>query len=208
MPKVLPRRQEASAHRRNAILKAARAVFARQGYQGTGVEDIAVQAGIAKGTLYLYFPSKEQIYFAALVEDARRLDVETRDAMIAAADWREAIRAYVMVRLRYFDVHSDFLRIFVAEFRSMCILGRPLNAELFRLIEDGVAQLAQVLAAASARHQMRPVDPELVALTVADLTRGLMERRLRQWGRSLGPGDADFALDLICRGLEPSHPPD
>ena len=203
MSEVLPRRKEASAIRRSAILDAARTVFARQGYDRTVVEDIAAQAGIGKGTLYLYFPSKEQIYFAALVEDARRLDTETREAMTGAANWREAIRAYVMVRMRYFDAHSDFLRIFVTEFRSMCIFGKPLNAELFRLLEDGVAQLAQVLAVAAARQEIRPVDPELAATTVADITRGLMERRLRQWGRPLASGDADFAVDLLCRGLEP-----
>lgn len=105
-------RKEASAKRRSEILQAARTVFARQGYAKTVVEDIASQAGIGKGTLYLYFPSKEQIYFAALLEDARRLDAETRDAMARAATWREAVAAYLMVRLRYVEEHGDFLRIF------------------------------------------------------------------------------------------------
>jgi hypothetical protein len=45
------------------------------------------------------------------------------------------------------------------------------------------------------------VDPELAAMTVTDITRGLMERRLRQQvGRSTEE-DAKFALDLLCRGL-------
>src|SRR5215813_14932917 len=92
-------RKQASAQRRAAILEAARTVFSRQGYADTVVEDIAAQAGIGKGTLYLYFPSKEQIYFAALLDDARRLDKETREAMSSAATWREAVAAYVMVRL-------------------------------------------------------------------------------------------------------------
>jgi len=188
--------------RRAAILQAARTVFASQGYAETVVEDIAAQAGIGKGTLYLYFPSKEQIYFAALLDDARRLDKETREAMSSAATWREAVGAYVMVRLRYLAEHGDFLRIFLTELCSMCMLGRPLNGELFRLVEDGEAQLAQVFAAAVARGEIRPVDPELAAMTVSDLTRGLMERRLREWGRSFDPHDAEFALDLLYRGLK------
>src|SRR5438552_8364751 len=97
------RRQEASELRRLAILQAARTVFARQGYANTVVEDIAAQAGIGKGTLYLYFPSKEQIYLAALLEEARRLDANSRDAMAAAATWRGKLRAFVEMRLRYFD---------------------------------------------------------------------------------------------------------
>ena len=78
-------RKVATEQRRSAILQAARTVFARQGYAYTVVEDIANQAGLGKGTLYLYFPSKEQIYLAALLEEARQLDADSRAAMSAAA---------------------------------------------------------------------------------------------------------------------------
>jgi AcrR family transcriptional regulator len=190
------------AHRRSAILRAARTVFAREGYANTVVDDIAVEAGIGKGTLYLYFPSKEQIYIAALIEDARRLEGDSRQAMAAARSWQEMLRAYVEVRLRYFDAHQDFLRIYMTEFRGMCIQGKPMHAELYQLIQEGEAQLARMFAAASAAGEMRAVDPELAALAVSDLTRGLMERRLRKWGRPVGPADTEFALDLLCRAFE------
>src|SRR4051812_10415881 len=105
-------RKAASEQRRCAILQAARAVFARQGYANTVVDDIAAQAGIAKGTLYLYFPSKEQIYLAAVLEDARKLDADSRAAMSAAESWQEKLGAYLRVRVEYFERHQDFLRIY------------------------------------------------------------------------------------------------
>lgn len=196
------KRQEASALRRRAILQAARAVFARQGYANTVVDDIARQADIGKGTLYLYFPSKEQIYLAALLEDAHRLDEETRTAMAAAQTWHDKLRAYIEVRLRYFDEHQDFVRIYLTEFRSMCMQGKPMQSELYRLSEQGEAQLAQMFAAAAARHEIRPIDPEMAAATVTELTRGLMERRLRHSARPSGPAEREFALDLLRRALE------
>src|SRR5689334_14308129 len=128
-------RKEATAQRRSSILQAARAVFARQGYADTVVEDIAAQAGIGKGTLYLYFPSKEQIYLAALLEQARQLDADTRAAVNAAATWREKLAAYFEVRSRYFQAHQDFLRIYMTEFRGMCIQGKPLAAEFIHLVQ-------------------------------------------------------------------------
>jgi AcrR family transcriptional regulator len=187
--------------RRLAILGAARKVFASQGYADTVVDDIAAQAGIGKGTLYLYFPSKEQIYLAALLDDARELDRLTREAMAAAPDWQDKVRAYMDVRLRYFDTHQDFVRIYITEFRSMCMQGKPLASELHHLVQQGEAQLAQLFAAAAARGEVRPVDPELAAMTVSDLTRGLMERQLRGWSGTAGPADAAFALDVMCRAL-------
>jgi AcrR family transcriptional regulator len=201
MSEISPSRKLATEQRRGSILQAARAVFARQGYANTVVDDIAAQAGIAKGTVYLYFPSKEQIYLAALLDEARQLDADSRAAMNSAATWRDKLSAYLRVRLDYFEAHQDFLRIYMTEFRGMCMQGKPLSAEFIHLVQEGEAQLAQIFAAASARGEIRPVDPELAALTVSDLTRGLMERRLRNWGRPVGPDHAAFALDIICRAL-------
>ena len=195
-------RKASSEQRRCSILQAARAVFARQGYADTVVEDIAAQAGIGKGTLYLYFPSKEQIYLAALLEEARRLDVDTRAAVNAAATWRDKLAAYFEVRCHYFEAHQDFLRIYMTEFRGMCMEGKPLAAEFIHLAQAGEAQLAQMFAAAAARGEIRPVDPELAALTVTDIARGLMERQLRRWGRTVGPEDSAFALHFLFRALE------
>jgi AcrR family transcriptional regulator len=67
-PPVLDRTQRselARAARREEILDAARRVFAQRGFRGTTIADIAEAAGIALGTIYLYFPSKEDV-FAAL----------------------------------------------------------------------------------------------------------------------------------------------
>src|SRR3954451_22102316 len=122
-------RKAATEQRRCSILQAARTVFARQGYAHTVVDDIASQAGIAKGTLYLYFPSKEAIYLAAVLEDARQLDKDSRVAMSAAVTWQEKLGAYLHVRVDYFERHQDFLRIYMTEFRGMCMSGKPMAAE-------------------------------------------------------------------------------
>jgi AcrR family transcriptional regulator len=204
MSETSPSRKLATEQRRGSILQAARAVFARQGYANTVVDDIASHAGIAKGTVYLYFPSKEQIYLAALLDEARQLDADSRAAMGSAATWQDKVGAYLRVRLDYFEAHQDFLRIYMTEFRGMCMQGKPLSAEFIHLVQEGEAQLAQIFAAASARGEIRPVDPELAALTVSDMTRGLIERRLRNWGRPVGPDHAAFALDILCRSLAPS----
>ncbi|MEO8597710.1 MAG: helix-turn-helix domain-containing protein [Candidatus Solibacter sp.] len=194
-------RKAATEQRRCSLLQAARAVFARQGYANTGVDDIAAQAGIAKGTIYLYFPSKEAIYLAAVLEDARLLAADSRAAMASAGAWQEKLGAYIRTRVNYFERHEDFLRIYISEFRGMCMQGKPMAAEFIHLVQEGEAQLAQLFAAAAARGEIRAVDPELAALTVSDMTRGLMERRLRNWGRPIGPEDTEFVLDVLCRAL-------
>lgn len=206
MPPIKTRRKDLPENRRSCILKAARGVFARQGFADTIVEDIAEQAGIGKGTLYLYFRSKEEIFLAALLEDARRLAQATEERMQAATTWQEKLQAYVDVRLEYLECSEDFLRIYLGEVRAMMVRGARMDSEFFYCMRTSEAQLAQVIAAAIARKEIRPVDPDMAAVTVSDLTRGLLERRLLGWTRS--KTDARFALDLLCRSLtaEPGSP--
>jgi hypothetical protein len=89
------------------------------------------------------------------------------------------------------------VRIYMTEFRGICLQGRAASAELLLLAEASDGQLAQRFAEAEERRQMRPVDSQQAALMVADITRGLMERRLR--GNAMGQADAEFAIETMCR---------
>ena len=195
-------RKEAMELRRDSILRAARSVFADRGYADTGVDDIADQAGIGKGTLYLYFRSKEEIYIAAVIEDARRLNAATRERMQQAASWQEKLHAYMKVRMEHLETDQDFVRIYLAEYRAMMMRKARVHYELYQVLRESEGQLAQMFAAASARKEIRNVDPDLAALTVMDLTRGLMERRLLGLMCGSRPDEVQFALDLLCRSLE------
>ena len=61
MPKIA---EQVRAARRGQIIAAARACFARAGYHATTMADVAAQAGVSKGTPYLYFDSKETLFLA------------------------------------------------------------------------------------------------------------------------------------------------
>lgn len=201
-----PGRKKQPEMRRAAILKAARCVFARQGYADTVVDDIASQAGIAKGTLYLYFRSKEEVFYAALIEDAREMQALTRERMDSAESWQEKLRAYVSVRMEYLETREDYLRIYLGEIRSMMVRGLRMQCDLFHVLRESENHLAQMFAAAVAKGEIRPVSPDLAALTVTELTRGLMERRLLGWSPDTAVVDVEFALDLVCRSLTNREP--
>ena len=74
--KPSPRRREQKLHRREEILAAAFEVFAAHGFEAARIDDVARQAGIAKGTIYLYFRNKERL-FQAVVRNLipKRFDV-------------------------------------------------------------------------------------------------------------------------------------
>jgi AcrR family transcriptional regulator len=70
------------------ILDAARAVFSKRGFNDVTVDEIAAEAGLAKATVYQYFPSKQDIYLAALRAGVHELLERTETAMDAAQGTR------------------------------------------------------------------------------------------------------------------------
>src|ERR1700691_4709916 len=124
--------QSVTERKHDAILDAARTVFSREGYAASSVEDVADEAGIGKGTVYLYFKSKEELYLAALARDIRVFAAKAREEMESVPTFREKIEAFLRVRLDYCKAHQDFLRIYLSEYGSMCV-NTPISKELRRL---------------------------------------------------------------------------
>src|ERR1035437_644165 len=102
------KREVVSEFRSAEILEAARKVFAKRGFDQTTVDGIAATAGIAKGTLYLYFHSKRAIYLEALKRDVLALHAETASRVAACNTIEEKIKAFISTRVRYFEENRDF----------------------------------------------------------------------------------------------------
>src|SRR5581483_8081518 len=126
-----------TTQKQDSILDAARAVFSRDGYAASSVEDVAAEAGIAKGTVYLYFKSKEELYLAALLRELRAFAAEYRAQMDRADGLREKLEAFLRVRLEYCRAHKDFLKIYLTEYNSMCA-ATPIGKEMRKLQRDNM----------------------------------------------------------------------
>jgi len=194
--------QSVSERKRNSILDAARTVFSRQGYSGSAVEDVAAEAGVAKGTLYLYFKSKEELYIAALARDMVDVAQRARAEMDRAPTLRGKMLAFLRVRLEYSKANEDFLRIYLAEYGSV-FLKSSLHTELCRLALENNRHLKRMVQDAVARGEIRPVEAGPVATALVSIARGLMETRILGWKELQAHDEAEFALDLLWRGIGP-----
>ncbi|MBL8548602.1 MAG: TetR/AcrR family transcriptional regulator [Hyphomonadaceae bacterium] len=86
------KRERAKAANRDAILKAAKRVFAELGYEASTVRDIIRGTELASGTFYNYFRSKEEVYEALADDGARRFRPMLRAAREDAGDFEDFIR--------------------------------------------------------------------------------------------------------------------
>ena len=144
------RRERQKQERERRILAAARRLFDRKGFAATSMEDVARRAGLAVGTLYNYFPSKDQLLFAISRSDTELLlKIGERILADPPDDPVEAIAALTEVMVQGITAGERRLwrELFVAAIAAPDTLGARLFALDLRLI----AQLTTMLDRLKAR---------------------------------------------------------
>lgn len=110
-------KQDAAAleERKEEILAAATELFARKGYANTDIEILAGVLGIGKGTIYRAFPSKQDLFFAALTRGLNRMSAfiasQSSESTPAIERLENGVRGY----LRFFDQNPDLIELFIQE---------------------------------------------------------------------------------------------
>src|SRR5215469_8139720 len=162
--------QERIDRRRAQILAAASRVFARQGFHRTTVREVAREAGIADGTIYLYFASKQELLLALLGQLGRVAERPADFAGLASADARGALGSYL--RRRFEDLR-DWRQLFAAVFPEVLAdpgLRAAQAAQTVPAFEAAEAELARRMAAG----ELPPLDPALLARAAAATVLGLL----------------------------------
>jgi AcrR family transcriptional regulator len=143
-PAPAGRRERQKQDRERRILTAARRLFDRKGFAATSMEEVAARAGLAVGTLYNYFPSKDQLLFAISRSDTEPL-LKLGERILADPpdDPVEAIAALTEVMVQGITAGERRLwrELFVAALASPDTLG----ARLFALDMRLIAQLTTML---------------------------------------------------------------
>jgi TetR/AcrR family fatty acid metabolism transcriptional regulator len=132
------------------ILQAAEEVLCEKGYHETSIEEIAARVGIAKGTVYLHFPSKEDLVMALVEREARQLQQAIEETIASAMTAREKLEAILrllygklfhkQMRLFYSMYHSPEMRALIARKEQMHERWEQLYRSIGELLEEGKAR--------------------------------------------------------------------
>ena len=108
----------AIADKREAILRAAVKVFARKGYFNSKVSDVASEAGIADGTVYLYFKSKDEILHSIFDQAMSRFIAEGKTELATIEKPEERLRRIAEMHLERLGADRDLAIVFQVELRG------------------------------------------------------------------------------------------
>jgi TetR/AcrR family transcriptional regulator len=194
----------------SAILDAAEPVFARAGFQGATMAEIALKAGLPKANLHYYFGTKVEVYRAVLSRILKLWLAET-DRITGDAAPRDALTHYIEAKMRLSASHPDASRVFANELlHGAPEIGDYLRGELRNL----VAAKAEVIESWIAAGKMAPVDPQHLFISLWALTQTYADFEAQVCAvlgrRQLGPLDYQRAtghvLQLVLRGCGLDNP--
>jgi AcrR family transcriptional regulator len=181
--------------RRDQIFSAARDCFGRQGLRGTTVADIARAAGVAKGTVYLYFRSKDDLLRDLLTGDLAELHDETVPGVSAQGTLEEKLRRFIRAELAFFDRHRDFIE--QCHFEMAPDVRKQARSQLAAIYAAQTKAWEGALASSpDARH-----DAVSAALGIVTLVHGLAIHRLRGWTTEDLATAVEWATSLVAKGL-------
>ncbi|MCU0391618.1 MAG: TetR/AcrR family transcriptional regulator [Thermoflexibacter sp.] len=108
---VLERKEREKIQRRNVIIDAAERVFFKEGIENASMDQVATEAELSKGTLYLYFKSKEELYKAIVIRGFIALKRKLKEALVPAENGLQNVKA---ISKAYIEFSKEYLGYFNA----------------------------------------------------------------------------------------------
>ena len=191
--------RQPAGDKREAILRAAITVFAHNGYFNSKVADIASEAGVADGTVYLYFKSKEDILHSVFDRSVEKAIAEAKKIIETITDPKEKLRQIALLHLERLGDDRDLAVVFQVELRGSTKFMEEFSAAGF------AEYLALIRSTFEEGQQAGVFRPDLNAKVVAKILFGALDEMATNWILSkrrykLAPM-ADQVLDIFLNGV-------
>ena len=187
---------------KDAILDATDRLLARFGYRKMTVEDIASEAGIGKGTIYLHFCSKEEVVLSHVDRIVDRLKVRLREIAHSDATAAERLRSMLLIRVLF---RFDSIQHYTQSLDDLLAALRPgLLARRAVYFEEEAQIFAEVLSEGGKSGELSFDDERATAHALLQATNGLLPYSLST--RELGEREdveqrASDVANLILNGV-------
>jgi TetR/AcrR family fatty acid metabolism transcriptional regulator len=185
--------------KRDLILRAAVRVFAERGFFGAQVADVARVAGVAAGTVYLYFHSKDDLLVSIFERVMSEAIAEARAALASASDPLDRLRRIARLHLERLGRDRDLAVVFQVELRQSTKFMEQFSTTKLReylgLIRDAIGE----------GQQAGLVRPDVNPTLAAKMLFGALDEMATNWmlsrRRTSLDGVADQVVDLFVHGI-------
>ena len=197
-----------TAFRTREILAAARRVMEQNGLEAVTMEEIAAAAGVAKGTIYLYFQGKEDLIQALMSQAGENLLRDLEDILGTTASPPEKLAQAVTMLLGYLERERALFPVYARDLQRG---DRPVRqggrAHIRDLEEKFVALMTRLFSEGIAAGQFTPADPQLLTFLLRGLLRAVGYYQMAEGAKDAVKEALPVFLTLLSSGLmRQAHP--
>lgn len=152
------KRKKEKENKKNNILRAARKLFFDRGFKSVTVDSIAAKAGVSKGSVYLYFDSKEEIYAQVLIADNVELNKKLKTFSAKEASGAELLLEFSQIYINFFLDNNELFRIlmtFMLQTEQMNLTEEQ-NAELIRTTHENIKLMSTIIQESIDKGEFSP----------------------------------------------------
>lgn len=196
-------RPDVSEERKQQILDAAIAVFARLGFRAARMDDVAEQAGLSKGALYLYYKSKDAI-IAAILQRLFAGEFKHLQALVESEGKGPVAEQLLTLTRQFASMMQWMSKLMPIAFEFYAIAGRDKAVRQFlkEYFTDYRHLLARLIERGIAQGEFRDINAEATAITFVALFEGqallfFVDPEAIQWAEQL-----ETSMRLLLSGLQ------
>lgn len=147
------------------IFETSMKLFAEKGYDATSIEEITATVGVAKGTLYYHFSSKEEI-FNFLIEEGMKLLQNSIDIKTAKyPNYIDKLKAVILIQIKIIVKYEDLITILLSQFWG----NEARNQKCKRHIYDYINKIEEIVSEGIAKGEIKNGDPKVIASEIYGL---------------------------------------
>ena len=188
-----------------SIQDAAMRVIARKGMAAATMQEIAEEAKVAKGTIYLYFRDRDELVEKTFETAITQLMERVAKAMDDEKSIEDKIRAAMTAKLEFFRENREFFRLYISlrfpEGDAQQQRRHKRNCE--PQYRDSVGRLAGILEAAMDRGEIRRFDSHRLALFIVEGSNAIVVERVMEESSPSEQQDVEFLTQVIMGGIRP-----
>lgn len=193
-----PKDEELQTRRRAEILEAATQVFADRGFAATDVQVVADRLVVGKGTVYRYFPSKEELFLAAVDFAMTQLRAAVDEAAGKAELPLDRLAAGVQAYLAFFDKHPEVVELLIQERAHFRDRKQP---TYFQHRDSSLDPWKELFRGLIRQGVVRRVPVERITNVISDLLYGTMFTNYFAGRKKSLASQCEDVLDILFRGL-------
>ena len=191
------------AFRIQSIQDATMRVIARKGMSAATMQEIAEEAGVAKGTIYLYFRDRDELVEKTFESAMKQLMAQIDAALDLDVPFEETIRAVMNAHLSFFGDNREFFRLYLSMRmpEGPMVRQRRQKQQCAPQFRARAEKFAKTLAAAMDRGELRRADPYKLALFIIEGSAAVILERLTEDAPPDPEQDVDLLVGLILDGI-------